>query len=83
MKTLRTDVLAAQAALPSGAAAAAAAAWDNGALDAFDDALRRAERGEFDAGGGAEAVDAAGAALEAPLRALLAATQAAASAAAP
>ncbi len=79
MKTVRTDALAAAAAL-----GAASTQFDSAALDAFDDVLRRGERGELEAGdAGAAAVNAAGEALEMPLRKLLAATQAAAAAAAP
>jgi hypothetical protein len=81
MKTARTDAIAARAALGADVADATAGGWDASALDAFDDALRRGERGER---GGAldAALEASGDALETPLRALLAATQAAAAAAA-
>ena len=76
MKTLRVDVVAARAALGD------AAPPLSPSLDAFDDALRLAERAEGDAPAEAAAVAEAGAALERQLRELLGATQAAADAAA-
>jgi hypothetical protein len=68
MKSVRLDAAAAAVALP-----ATSAGWRNTLLDAFDDALRVAERG-----GDSQAVDAAGAELEAALKMLVDATSAAA-----
>jgi hypothetical protein len=74
MKTVRLDAAAAATALPG---SAATQGWDNALLDAFDDALRVAERG-----GETEGVVTTGAALEDALKALLDATSAAAAVAA-
>ncbi len=69
MKTVRTDAAAAAVALGG-----VTPAWDNGLLDAFDDALRVAERG---GGESSDAVAKAGAELEVALRQLIDATRAA------
>jgi len=74
MKTVRLDAAAAAAALPG---SAATQGWDNALLDAFDDALRVAERGGETGG-----VVTTGAALEDALKALLDTTSAAAAVAA-
>lgn len=66
MKSVRLDA----AAVPG-----TSAGWSNTLLDAFDDALRVAERG-----GDAQAVDATGAELESALKALVDATAVAADA---
>ena len=70
MKSVRLDAAAAAVAVPG-----TSAGWSNTLLDAFDDALRVAERG-----GDAQAVDATGAELESALKALVDATAVAADA---